>query len=202
MKRKRYGTIICKGLLTFVLAVSLINLNTVVIHATGKNFADALSGSYLAVVKNAPILLTNGKADNIVQLHAYIQENVIAGGTVYILGGTGAVPASVEELEGYEVTRLFGPTRYDTNFAILEEAGITGEDWIVATGKSFADSLSASAAGKPILLVKPDAALSNEAKMIVDDMKNIYIIGGEGALSNQTILDVFNLENIENMTAK
>ena len=38
-----------------------------IIIATGKNFADALSGSYLAVVKNAPILLTNGKEDNIAE---------------------------------------------------------------------------------------------------------------------------------------
>ena len=173
-----------------------------VVVATGKNFADALSGSYLAVVKNAPILLTNGKADNIAQLHAYIQENVIAGGTVYILGGTGAVPASVEELEGYEVTRLFGPTRYDTNFAILEEAGITGEDLIVATGKSFADSLSASAARKPILLVKPDAALSNEAKMIVDDMKNIYIIGGEGAVSGSIAEELENYGTVVRVSGK
>ena len=47
-----------------------------VVIATGKNFADALSGSYLAVVKNAPIILTNGKDDNVAQLHEYITSNV------------------------------------------------------------------------------------------------------------------------------
>ena len=156
-----------------------------VVVATGKNFADALAGSYLAVRKNAPIILTNGKADNIETLHGYIQENVVSGGIVYILGGEGAVPKEVEEIAGYEVVRLAGKSRYETNLAILEEAGVTGDFIIVATGKSFADSLSASAAKLPILLVKPGAALTEEAKAIVKDMNRIYIIGGTGAVSDQ-----------------
>ncbi len=155
-----------------------------VVVATGKNFADALAGSYLAVEKNAPILLTNGKADNIAELHAYIAANVAEGGKVYILGGEGAVPAAVDAIDGYDVVRLFGDSRYDTNLAILEEAGVTGDSIIVATGKNFADSLSASAAKLPILLVKPNAALNDAQKEVLAGMKNIYIVGGEGAVSS------------------
>ena len=151
--------------------------------ATGKNFADALAGSYLAVEKNAPILLTNGNDDNVAKLHEYIAANVEAGGKVYILGGDGAVPTSVDAIDGYEVERLFGDSRYDTNLAILNEAGVTGDSIIVATGKTFADSLSASAAKLPILLVKSDAALNDAQKAVLDGMKNIYIAGGEGAVS-------------------
>ena len=154
-----------------------------VVVATGKNFADALAGSYLAVEKNAPILLTNGKDDNIAELHAYIAANVAEGGKVYILGGEAAVPAAVEAIEGYDVVRLFGDSRYDTNLAILAEAGVAGDSVIVATGKTFADSLSASAAKLPILLVKPNAALNEEQKEILADMHDIYIVGGEGAVS-------------------
>ena len=154
-----------------------------VVIATGKNFADALAGSYLAVENNAPILLTNGKDANIAELHAYIKANVVEGGKVYILGGEGAVPTAVDTVDGYEVIRLFGSSRYDTNLAILEEAGISGDSIIVATGKTFADSLSASAAKLPILLVKPKAALNDAQKAILTGRKNIYIIGGEGAIS-------------------
>lgn len=156
-----------------------------VIVATGKNFADALAGSYLAVQKNAPILLTNGKKDNVEALHNYIKENVAEGAALYILGGDAAVPTSVEEIEGYEVKRLFGNSRYETNIKILEEAGIEGNELIVATGKTFADSLSASAVKLPILLVKPKAALNDSQKAIVEKAKggNIYIIGGDGAVS-------------------
>ena len=154
-----------------------------VVVATGTNFADALAGSYLAVEKNAPILLTNGKDANVAQLHAYIKDNVAPGGKVYILGGEGAVPTTVDTIDGYEVERIFGDSRYDTNLEILKEAGITGDSVIVATGKTFADSLSASAAKLPILLVKPNAVLNNAQKEILTGMKNIYIVGGEGAVS-------------------
>ena len=154
-----------------------------VVVATGKNFADALAGSYLAVRKDAPIILTNGKDDNVAQLHEYIAANVAEGGKVYILGGEGAVPASVAAIDGYDVVRLSGKTRYETNLAILEEAGVAGDEIIVATGKAFADSLSASAAKLPILLVKPGAALSDEAKAIAEERNKFYIIGGEGAVS-------------------
>ena len=154
-----------------------------VVVATGKNFADALAGSYLAVKKNAPILLTNGKEANVAQLHAYIKANVAEGGKVYILGGEGAVPASVDAIDGYEVERLYGNSRYDTNLEILKETGVSGDSVIVATGKTFADSLSASAAKLPILLVKPNAALNDAQKEILTGMRNIYIVGGEGAVS-------------------
>ena len=154
-----------------------------VVVATGKNFADALAGSYLAVQKNAPIILTNGKSDNIAQLHEYIRTNVVSGGTVYILGGEAAVPNAVESVSGYTIKRLSGSTRYDTNIEILKEAGITGDTLIVATGKSFADSLSASATKLPILLVRPGKTLNTEQKDILNGMKNIYIIGGTGAVS-------------------
>ncbi|MBQ8858036.1 MAG: glycoside hydrolase N-terminal domain-containing protein [Lachnospiraceae bacterium] len=156
-----------------------------VVVATGKNFADALAGSYLAVQKNAPIILTNGKDDNVAQLHEYIAANVVAGGKVYILGGDAAVPASVEAIDGYDVVRLSGKSRYETNIVILEEAGITGDEIIVATGKTFADSLSASAAKLPILLVKPGTSLNEEQHAIAETARGgkIYIIGGEGAVS-------------------
>ena len=154
-----------------------------VVVATGTNFADALAGSYLAVERHAPILLTNGKDANVAQLHAYIKANVAEGGKVYILGGDGAVPETVDAIKGYKVVRLFGDSRYDTNLEILKEAGVTGDSIIVATGKTFADSLSASAAKLPILLVKPNEALSDAQKEILTGRKNIYIVGGDGAVS-------------------
>ena len=173
-----------------------------VVVATGKNFADALAGSYLAVEKNAPIILTNGKADNIATLHTYIKDNVAEGGKVYILGGEGAVPAEVAAIDGYDVVRLAGKSRYETNLAILAEAGVTGDSIIVATGKAFADSLSASAAKLPILLVKPNAVLSEEAKAIVNGMKEIYIIGGDGAVGADIAAELANFGDVTRISGK
>lgn len=154
-----------------------------VILANGKNFPDALAGSYLASEKNAPILMASEK--NIATLQTYIKENLKAGGTIYVLGGTGAVPESVlKGLSGYDIQRLAGANRYETNLLILEEAGVTNEDILVCTGKTFADSLSASATGKPILLVNNKELTSGQKEFLEEHTGNqYYIIGGEGAVS-------------------
>ena len=154
-----------------------------IIVATGANFADALSGTYLATVKNAPIIMTYG--NNTKEVQDYIKNNVVEGGTVYLLGGVNAIDDSVVDgLNGYMIERLWGQTRYETNLEILKEAGVTNEDILVATGTNFADSLSASASGKPILLVNPKTGLDTQQEAFLDSIKgnNVYIIGGEKAI--------------------
>ena len=154
-----------------------------VIVAYGKNFPDALSGGYLAKVKNAPILLVEpSEEDRIVD---YIIENILPVGTVYILGGTGVVSSEFESkvrAKGISTTRLGGKTRYDTNLAILRAAGVKTEDILVCTGTGYADSLSASAAGKPILLV--GNSLTDAQKKYIKGLrsKQFYLIGGTGAV--------------------
>lgn len=155
-----------------------------VIVVNGKNFPDALAGSYLASVKNAPILMASEK--NVDSLQQYIREHLQLGGTIYVLGGTGAIADEViAGLEvDYIVNRLAGANRYDTNLLILEEAGVTDEDILVCTGKAFADSLSASATGKPILLVNnKEITADQQAFLEAHTGNNYYIIGGEGAVN-------------------
>ena len=157
-----------------------------IIIASGSNFADALAGSYLAKVKNAPILLYMSKSEQ--QNVSYIANNLKSGGTVYILGGTAAVPARVEsQLKGYTVKRLAGDTRYDTNLKILEEAGVNGEEILVSTGRNFADSLSASATGLPILLVDSNKSLSaaQKAYLAAHSDSAYTILGGTAAVSEK-----------------
>ncbi len=156
-----------------------------IIVADGRNYADALAGSYLAKVKDAPILLVGNDAASQSKVKAYISSNLKTGGQIYILGGEGAVSKTFERsLSGYRVSRLEGKTRFETNIEILKEAGVKNEDILVCDGMSFADSLSASAVGKPILLV--DKQLSSEQKAYLNALssKNYYIIGGTGAVNN------------------
>jgi len=157
-----------------------------VIVASGASFPDALSGSYLACLKNAPILLTNEK--NLNGLKSYINSNLKAGGKVYLLGGTSVLPKSLEtdlDKAGYDVERLAGSNRYETNLAILAEAGVGTRDILVCTGKEFADSLSASSVNRPILLV--NKTLSSSQKEFLESLNGnkIYIIGGESAVSKE-----------------
>lgn len=162
-----------------------------IIVACGTNYADALAGSYLAKVKDAPILLVDTSVSSENSIRNYIADNLEKGGTVYILGGEGVVTRrfenSLKNLSSCNVKRLAGQLRYDTNIAILKEAGVRDEDLLVCTGEGFPDSLSASAAGKPILLVASNglnAAQKNYLNSI--DINDIYLIGGIGAVSDRT----------------
>jgi putative cell wall-binding protein len=154
-----------------------------VIVAYGQNFPDSLSGGYLAKVKKAPILLVEPSQEN--RIVKYISENIASGGRVYILGGTGVVSSSFEskvKAKGISTTRLGGKTRFETNLAILKAAGVKDEDILVCTGNDYADSLSASAVGKPILLV--GKTLTQNQKNYIKGLstKHIYLIGGSGAV--------------------
>lgn len=157
-----------------------------IIIANGINFADALSGSYLAAVKNAPILLYHPASVDKNQV--YIQNNLAEGGTVYILGGKSAIPEKVEAgLSGCTIRRLSGATRFETNLEILKEAGVGDREILVATGENFADSLSASATGLPILLVhNATNNLTQGQKEFLSTLSGnpITIVGGENAVGS------------------
>jgi putative cell wall-binding protein len=153
-----------------------------IVVAYGNDYADALAGSYLAKAKNSPILIVNNGSES--KIKAYIESNLASGGTVYLLGGTGVVSTDFEKsLSKYNVKRLGGTNRFATNMEILQEAGVTGDDVLICSAYGFADSLSASAVGKPILLV--GNTLTDEQKTYLASLgkKNYYIIGGTGAVS-------------------
>lgn len=165
-----------------------------VIVAYGLNYPDALSGGYLAKVKNAPIILVQPSVEDYIV--NYIDENIANGGTVYILGGTGVVRQAFEDkirANGIKSKRLWGPSRYETNLEILKEAGVDDEELLVCTGTGFADSLSASAVGKPILLV--DDSLTDAQKDYIQSLstEKFYLIGGEGAVGPEIETNLIDL---------
>lgn len=169
-----------------------------IIVACGNDYADALSGSYLASKKGAPILLIN--KNNLTTMDSvvtYIAKNLKEGGMVYILGGTSAVPADLEgALEAVNVTskRLAGNNRYETNLLILQEVGVDDDEAIlICTGNDYADALSASATGKPILLVNNRLGkLRDDQKAFLENLyaNELYIIGGTGAVSENIAEEV------------
>ena len=155
-----------------------------VVVASGTEFADALSGSYLANQKGAPILLVRNNKTTMSDVKDYIKKNLAPGGTVYLLGGEKAVPKAMETgLEGFNIKRLAGATRYETNLEILKEAGVAGQDILICTGKDFADSLSASAVNRPILLVKDNLNDAQKQFLTAAKAGKLYIIGGTNAVS-------------------
>ena len=178
----RYET--SKGIADMLAEVNGTDKFTSVIVASGTNFPDALAGSYLAAVTGAPILLT--AANRSIDM-TWFRENVAQDAQVYILGGTAVVSENTEkQLKDYQVERLAGATRYETNLLILKKAmslGGSTKDLLVSTGSNFADSLSASATGKAILLVGNTLNSEQKSFLASSSWENIYILGGTGAVA-------------------
>lgn len=127
-----------------------------VVLTRSDDFADGLAGVPLAAVNTAPLLLTE-TADLGVATQAEIDRVLPSGGTVYVLGGFGAVSEDVENglvADGYTVVRLSGEDRYETAVAIAVAVNDDGdpdtddspEAIFVTTGMNFADALSAGPA--------------------------------------------------------
>nr|WP_302328453.1 S8 family serine peptidase [Salirhabdus salicampi] len=148
---------------------------------------DALTGSVLARQQNAPLLLT--KRD---ELPSSIRNEIarINPSTVYLLGGEGAISASIADHlreNGYEVIRVAGTSRYETSVRIAEQVP-QGTSVIIATGNATSpDALSiAPYAGMnqiPILFSSPNG-LTTEVLTFINERKPLeaFIIGGEGAV--------------------
>lgn len=170
-----------------------------IVVACGENYPDALAGSYLAKKKKAPVLLVSTSTAKEDQIASYIRSNISSNGTVYVLGGEGVVSKRFyNKVAGFQgsnrVKRLGGTNRYDTNDKILKEAGITSsdKDLMVCTGNGYADSLSASALGKPILLVDRNLTAVQRKYISNSNIKNIYLVGGTGVISNTTMSAIQN----------
>ncbi len=128
-------------------------------------FADALSGTPLAVSKGGPLLLTSSTALS-TAASTELQRVLPVGGTVYLLGGTSAlspaVASSVAAL-GFTIVRIAGPDRFST---AAQVAGVLGNPAIVfeADGTNFPDALSAgtaaAAVGGAILLTAGFVAIA------------------------------------------
>ena len=164
--------------------------------ATGRNFADALSAAGLCGVYDAPLLLvgsTLGPA-----LDELDRLNIT---DVYIVGGVGAVPQTIEdELIGYgvNVTRFAGVDRYATAAAVADEIVANGaafnNTFFVARGDAFPDALAGApfsySSEIPILLTRPGSLPLATAKVIDDHANSLYILGGTGAVSAEVQADI------------
>lgn len=164
-----------------------------IVVACGTNFADALSGSYLANVKEAPVIVVDTASPaSYEEVMKYIRGKIASHGTVYILGGTGAVSQEFQdelEARGIDTQRLGGKDRYATNIEILKEAGVDSlyyGDMMIACGSNFADALSASAVGLPIMLTGEGLNENQQQYLQRVDIDTAYILGGTGAVSEAT----------------
>lgn len=162
-----------------------------VVLASGLDYPDALCAAPLAKKYNAPILLAeNSKLSSQPKLKAVLQEKKVK--TVYITGGVGVIPQSLEnEIKAMGITtvRLGGKDRYETSAIIAKAVAPQSNEVAIAYGLDFPDGLSMSSIaakkGIPILLTEKDN-LPTKVKeyMNVAKVNKSYIIGMQGVISD------------------
>lgn len=171
-----------------------------VILSTGNEFADGLSASVLAHQKEAPILSVDSTVDRSKDAFNYITQHLNPTGTIYIIGGTGAIGSEFEtklnNLGFQNITRISGKDRYDTSYQLAQSLNNSFISTIViSSGESYPDALSIAsfAANKdwPILLSSKNA-LTKEVKdyLSVKKPSKVYITGGSGVISNNVELEI------------
>jgi uncharacterized repeat protein (TIGR02543 family) len=165
-----------------------------VVLATAENYPDALTGSVLAYRQNAPLLLIGGNQADKDKVLAYMKANADPQGSVYILGGTGAIDEGVIQqikATGFaNITRLGGTDRYETAAKVADYLKVDpGTPVILVSGENYPDALAVSSSAAinkyPILLVAEgliEDSVQNTLAAIKPD--KVYIIGEQGVISD------------------
>lgn len=173
-----------------------------VVIATGEKFPDALGGSALAGVLNAPVLLTE-HGMLLAEVAAEIER--LGASEVYILGGESALTTDVSDgladmLGEENVYRIGGADRYETAELVAAEViGMFGDEYdgtaFVATGENYADALAASPLAAfnvwPVYLApQPVITADTIAAMQDAGVTDVILLGGDAAMPEGTAVTI------------
>jgi putative cell wall-binding protein len=173
--------------------------------AKADDYPDALVGAPLAAAKNAPLLLTDGST-LAAATSAEIARVLTSGGTVYILGGVGAVPAAVASQltdSGYHVVRYAGADRFATAVAVAGALGNPGTV-LLASGENYPDALAAGPAAAHVhgaVLLTDGTVIPAATKSYLAKATTVYAIGGPAAAADPSATAVFGADRYETAAA-
>jgi putative cell wall-binding protein len=162
-----------------------------VVLSRSDDYPDALVGAPLAAAKNAPLLFTTG--DTLpTATQTEIARVLPAAGTVYLLGGTSAIPASIAtQLSslGYTVVRYGGADRYATAVDVADALS-DPTTVLLATGTNFPDALAAgpaaTKAGGVVLLTDGSTLPAETSAYLTAHPGTVYAVGGPAAAADTT----------------
>lgn len=174
----------------------------------GEGYADALSVAPIAAQKGIPVLLSqkDGFTDATKQ---FLNKNNIK--KAYVVGGTGVISDSI--LSNFsDPQRIWGVDRYETNINVIDyfKSSIDSNSMFISSGENFPDALASSALvakQSSILLLMPKTPSLHIKQFLTSfidsdnspKVNTLYIIGGTGAISNQTLQDLTTPTNSEGM---
>ena len=174
-----------------------------VFFATDSSYADALSASPVAAVKNAPIIyLNNNKIDD--KTAAYLKTVKGKVKNAYIIGGYGVISNAMMKKvatalglkAGSTVQRVAGANRYETCVAVNNKfkSVLTGTGICVAKGLDFPDALAGgvyAAKMKQPLFLADNKLQENQVKYLASKKaKSVTVFGGTGALPGELMLNI------------
>lgn len=168
-----------------------------VVLVGGSGEVDALTGTLLAAVENAPMLFTEGK-----NLTDVTQKEIkrLGAKNVIILGGENVVSDTVKvELDKLELTveRVSGSDRYETAAKVAKRVGKTHKSThaflvrgYAGENVSLADALAVGPVSankkQPVLLVRTDSIPQHTLDVLKElGITNVTIIGGSSAVSDE-----------------
>jgi subtilisin family serine protease len=173
-----------------------------VVLARSDDFADALAGSSLGF-GIGPLLFSTRTGSIAAPTLREMDRVLERGATVYVLGGTAALPPSVEgEIRalGLKPVRLAGTTREATAVRVAEELErfLRDEGFaqppmaIVATRSSWPDAVVAGSFGAwfgvPILLTPRDSLdPGTSAFLSARSWEQVFVVGGTAAISDGVV---------------
>ncbi len=172
-----------------------VNLGEELLVCCGTDYPDAAA----AAATGRPVLLVGGSSLTEQQLNFL---GSIEPKQVYIIGGTGAVSAAIEEqIRPYasSVTRLKGSNRAETAVAVAREFFPSQLDAVVfAYGGNFPDCIAgglyANALVAPILYGYPAQNFLDPARAYIKSVgaKGAYALGGDWFVTNCFVGHAFN----------
>lgn len=163
-----------------------------VILASGETYPDALAGSTLGYLKDAPMLLTPSN-----RLSAYTKKEIerLGATKVYILGSHSAVSREVEDtLKGMDlrIKRIAGDNRFETAVELGKELRQQkkSDTVVIATGFNYPDALAigpfAAKEGMPILFTRSNSLHQSTREALESwEIKHAIIVGGVAAVSEE-----------------
>lgn len=158
---------------------------------------DGLTASYLAGLKNAPILYTETNSMAQVTVDEIKRLGVKRA---WIVGGTSVISQQLEDewKKSYSVTRFGGADRYETAAKVaradFDATGYEPEKVFIASGTRNADALAvgpiAYARNYPVLLVEPGSVpAATRAALDLLKTPNRMVVGGNVVVSDKVYAD-------------
>ena len=164
------------------------------ILVNGKQSADALAVSSLAVKNMVPIVLAEANKlpeDTKMALNSWDLAKLT------VVGGENSVNESVKnQVKAGQSVRIAGKSRYATSVAVARAAYPQAKSLMIANGKIAADALAAGVTtgnmASPIILVDGRMA-SPELKALVNENKveKLILVGGQTSVSDSVVSSIY-----------